>query len=184
MTNINQDYVDENAAELEFYVEEAGRQLNEYVKGNTNEESVQQITEKAVEAYGELEDRIDDVTEQLRNHDVFEEFSNEVEEAGYSGVEGFIEGRKPANASGNDPERQVLDNFTDSDYIDTDEAFDTMGDYIDLQRDLKDHYDIDAPLPELGEKGEKAMEDMEKVEQLMEDEDLSAEEAVDQIDIF
>ncbi len=182
MTDVNQDYVDETTAELEFYVEETGRQLNEYVKGNASEESVQRVAEKAVEAYGELEDRLDDVADQLQSHDVFEEFRNEVEEAGYSGVEAFIQGRKPTNASGNDPERQVLDSITDSDYINIDEAFETMNDYIDLQRDLKDHYSIDAPLPELGEEGEKAIEEMERAEQLMEEEGISAEEAVEKID--
>lgn len=184
MTDINQEYVDETTAELAFYVEEAGSQLNEYVKGNTSEDNIQHIAQKAVDAYDELEDRIYDVTDQLRNQDVLEEFKDEIEDAGYSGVDAFIEGRTPVSASGKNPERQVLDSLTSSDYIDTDGAFETMGDYVDLKRDLEDHYDIDAPLPELGEVGEKAMEEMEKVEQIMDEENVSAEEAIDRIDLF
>lgn len=184
MTDLDQDYLDETTAELEAYIAETGRQLNEYVKGNAAEEDIQYVAEKAVNAYGELEDKIDDVTEQIKDQDVFEEFRNEIEEAGYSGVDAFMEGRKPANASGKDPERQVIENLTSSDYVDTDRAFETMKDYMDLNRDLHEHYGVEAPLPELGEEGEKVMDDMERVEQMMEEENISAAEAVERIDFF
>jgi hypothetical protein len=184
MTEVNQDYIDEATAELEFYVEETGRQLNEYVKGNANEEAIERVAEKAVESYEELQDRIDESIDYLQDQDVLEEFRNEVDEAGYSSVEDFMAGRKPINATGEDPERQVMDTITNSEYIDTDKALGVMSDYTDLVMDLDDHYDVEAPLPELGEEGEKIIEDMEKVEELMENKDLSAEEAIDEVDVL
>lgn len=184
MTEVNQDYIDEATAELEFYVEETGRQLNEYLKGNSSEEAIERVAEKAVESYEELQDRIDESIDYLQDQDVLEEFRNEVDEAGYSSVEDFMAGRKPINATGEDPERQVLDSITNSEYIDTDKAFGVMSDYTDLVMDLDDHYDIEAPLPELGEEGEEIIEEMEKVEELMENKDLSAEEAIDEVDVL
>lgn len=184
MKEVDQDYIDESTAELNYFVQEAGSRLNSFVKGEATEDELHEIAGRAVSAYEELEDGIEKATEQLQDYDAAEDLRSSVEDAGYDSMTDFLVGNKPPRASGKDPGREALDNFLHEDYVDVDDASEAMSAYMDLASDVLENYGVELPLPELGEKGKQVEEDLEKVEELMEEEEISAEEAIDRIDFL
>ncbi|MBC5793215.1 MAG: hypothetical protein H8Z69_04230 [Nanohaloarchaea archaeon] len=146
---VEQEYLDETADELEFYTGEVESRLEMYDEGEVDEEHVKRPAEKAKEVYEELDEALDEVSEQLQEHDVIDEFGELLEEHGYDSGAEFLAGQRPVTAGDEDPERQVMEDFTENDWPDTENAYDAKRRYLDVRKAAYEEHGIELPSPDI-----------------------------------
>lgn len=146
---VDQEYLDETADELNFYTDEVENRLEMYDNGEVDEEQVKKPGQKATEVYEELDEALDEVSEQLQEHDVIDEFGELLEEHGYDSGAEFLAGQKPITAGDEDPERQVMEDFTESDWPDTENAYDAKRRYLDVSKEAYKEHGIELPSPDI-----------------------------------
>jgi hypothetical protein len=145
---LDQEYIDEKADELSFLVEETGRLLNEYHKGNISENKILRTVDKAGEKYEQLDERLDEAFKRMDSMENLDNFLENLESSGYNDLEGFISGSAPPTASVEGPKEEALNKLTEDSSPEFEQAFDVIEDYSSLIMDLNKRYGIDAKIPE------------------------------------
>jgi hypothetical protein len=146
---VDQGYLDSKAEELNTYTDAVESRLQSHAEGEVDEKHVKRPARLAVEAYEELGETLDEVSEQIQQHDAINEFEGLLEKQGYSSGAEFLAGQTPPTAGDEDPERQVMEEFVENDWPDTENAYDARRRYNEVSIKAQEEHGIELPRPDV-----------------------------------